>query len=392
MKVPVGYRFASLYAGIRKQRKDDLSLVVSDPVASAAAVFTTNQVQAAPVRLGKKHLQVSRGRVRGLLINAGNANCATRTGDRVARECCRALAKALGCPVSQVLPSSTGVIGVELDPSLITSQLDALISGLSAERLPDVADAIMTTDTLPKMALREVELRRGTARIAGTTKGAGMIHPNMATTLAFIFTDAVLSPEECHEALVPAVESSYHRLSIDGDTSTNDTVLLMANGASGVQPSSRERKKFQEELTATLEELAAKIARDGEGARKLITVEVSGASNNGAAARIARSIANSPLVKTAVAGEDANWGRILVAAGYAGVPFDPSKVDIYLQGVRVCKGGLAAPFDEPDMESRLAAAECLIRFVIRGKGTGEARFWTCDLTEGYIHINADYRT
>jgi len=392
MKVPLGYRYASLYAGIRKKRKDDLALVVSEPAASAAAVFTTNQVQAAPVRLSRKHLKVSGGLVRALLINAGNANCATRTGDRVARDCCRALAKALRSPVSQVLPASTGVSGEELDGSLITSQIDALIKRLSPERLPDVADAIMTTDTLPKMAFREVALRGGTARIAGTTKGAGMIQPNMATTLAFVFTDAILSPLECYEALVPAVEESYHRLTIDGDTSTNDTVLLMANGASGVRPSRAERKRFQSELTSALAELAAKIARDGEGARKLVTIEVAGAASNGAAARIARAIANSPLVKTAVAGEDANWGRILAAAGYAGVPFDPSKVDIYLQGVRVCRGGLAAPFDEPDMESRLAAAECLIRFVIRGKGNGEARFWTCDFTEAYVHINADYRT
>lgn len=392
MKVPLGFRYASLYAGIRKKRKDDLALVVSEPVASAAAVFTTNQVQAAPVRLGRRHLKVSGGRVRALLINAGNANCATRTGDRVARETCRAVAKALRVPVSQVLPSSTGVIGVELDAALITSQIDALTKRLSIDRLPDVADAIMTTDTLPKMAFREVALSGGTARIAGTTKGAGMIQPNMATTLAFVFTDAILSPAECREALVPAVEASYHRLTVDGDTSTNDTVLLMANGASGIKLQRKEKKRFQEELTSALSELAAKIARDGEGARKLITIEVAGATDNGAAARIARSIANSPLVKTAVAGEDANWGRILVAAGYAGVPFDPSKVDIYLQDVRVCRGGLAAPFDEKDMEARLGASECLIRFVIRGKGTGEAHFWTCDLTEAYVHINADYRT
>jgi len=392
MNVPLGYRFASVYAGIRKKRKDDLALIVSEPAASAAALFTTNQVQAAPLRLSRKHLEVSRGRVRAILVNAGNANCATRTGDRVARECCKALAKALPSPVSQVLPSSTGVIGEELDAALITSQIGALLGRLSADRLPDVADAIMTTDTVPKMAFREMEFRGGTARIAGTTKGAGMIHPNMATTLAFVFTDAVLSPEECHEALVPAVEGSYHRLSIDGDTSTNDTVILLANGAAGVQPSRQERKRFQEELNALMTELAAKIARDGEGARKLITIEVSGALNDGAAARIARSIANSPLVKTAVAGEDANWGRILVAAGYAGIPFDPSKVDVYLQGVRVCRSGLAAPFDEQDMATRLAAPDCLIRFVMRGAGPGQARFWTCDLTEGYVHINADYRT
>jgi glutamate N-acetyltransferase/amino-acid N-acetyltransferase len=219
-----------------------------------------------------------------------------------------------------------------------------------------------------------------------------MIHPNMATTLAFVMTDAAIAPPDLHEILVPAVEASFHRLSVDGDTSTNDTVLLLANGASGVAPSVRERKLFQEALTGLLEDLARKIARDGEGARKLVTIEVTGATTDGNAGRIARSIANSPLVKTAVAGGDPNWGRILVAAGYAGVPFDPTKVDIFLQGVKVCGSGLAAPFSEKSMERKLARSECEIRFVIRGRGRGTARFWTCDLTEGYVHINADYRT
>jgi glutamate N-acetyltransferase/amino-acid N-acetyltransferase len=355
-------------------------------------MFTTNQVKAAPVLLARKHLQTSRGRVRALVVNAGNANCATRTGMRVARVCCRTLATALGVPVSQVVPASTGVIGVELDATLITSQIPALLAGLSPGLLPDVADAIMTTDTVPKIASREVELAGGAVRIAGITKGSGMIHPNMATTLAFVMTDAKLTPAECSKALAPAVERSYHRLTIDGDTSTNDLVLLLANGASGTSPSGRERKVFQAALNEVLAELAEKIARDGEGARKLVTIEVAGARSDSAAARMARAIANSPLVRTAIAGEDANWGRILVAAGYAGVPFDPSKVDVYMQGVRVCRGGLAAPFAEEEMERLLAASECLIRLVIRGGGKGEARFWTCDLTEGYVHINADYRT
>ncbi|MCP5113106.1 MAG: bifunctional ornithine acetyltransferase/N-acetylglutamate synthase, partial [bacterium] len=189
------------------------------------------------------------------------------------------------------------------------------------------------TDTVPKISTAEVKLKGGKVRIAGITKGAGMIHPNMATTLAFVMTDAALSPAECSTMLMPAVEQSYHRLSVDGDTSTNDTVLLMANGANGVRPLKKEHKLFQDALNGVLAELAEKIARDGEGARKLITIEVEGAPSNSAAGRIARSIANSPLVKTAVAGEDANWGRILVAAGYAGVKFDPAKVDVYLQGV-----------------------------------------------------------
>ncbi len=391
-KIPAGYRFASAYAGIRQERKDDLALIVSDLEASAAAMFTTNVVQAAPVRLARKRLEKSGGKLRAVLVNAGNANCATRTGEAVALECSRALAEALAVPAGQVIPSSTGMIGVELDPNLITSKIPEMLAGLAPERFPDIADAIMTTDTVPKKASAEVVLRQGAVRIAGVTKGAGMIHPNMATTLAFIMTDAAVSPSDLGEMLSRAVESTYHRLSVDGDTSTNDTVLLMANGAAGVAVTGRDRKAFGAALTGVLEELAQKIARDGEGARKLITVEVSGAGSDVDAGRIARSIANSLLVKTAIAGGDPNWGRILVAAGYAGVPFKPEKVDVVLQGVKVCESGLAAKFSEKDMEERLAKSDCEIRFSILGRGKGQARFWTCDLTEGYVHINADYRT
>jgi glutamate N-acetyltransferase/amino-acid N-acetyltransferase len=392
LKLPLGFRYASAYAGIRHERKDDLALIVSDETAAAAAVFTTNRVQAAPVRLGRRHLTETGGKVRAVLVNSGNANCATRTGDQVARTCCRALAKAVGAPVTEIFPSSTGIIGVELDPALITSKIPELIENLSPERLPDIADAIMTTDTVPKIASAEVALKGGQIRIAGVTKGAGMIHPNMATTLAFVMTDAAVEPLALWEMLTVAVEGSYHRISVDGDTSTNDTVLLLANGASGVAPAQRERRTFQEALTGVLAELARKIARDGEGARKLVTIEVAGAPSDEAASRIARSIANSPLVKTAMAGGDPNWGRILVAAGYAGVPFDPAKVDIYLQNTKVCDGGLAAGFKERVLGKALTESECEIRFVLHGRGRGRATFWTCDFTEGYVHVNADYRT
>ena len=392
MKLPQGYRYSSVYAGIRHERKDDIALIVSDTAAAAAAMFTTNRVQAAPLRLGRKHLQESQGRVRAVLINAGNANCATRTGDQVALQCCEALAKALDVPVSQVFPSSTGVIGVELDPALITDQIPDLVERLSPDRLPDVAAAIMTTDTVSKKASTELHLAGGTVRIAGVTKGSGMIHPNMATTLTFLMSDVLVEPVTLWEMMAPAVEESYHRLSVDGETSTNDTVLVMANGASGVELADGERKAFLAALTSVMQDLAIQIARDGEGAKKLVTIDVMGAPNQGAAVAIARSIANSPLVKTAIAGGDPNWGRILAAAGKAGAPFDPAAVDVYLQGVLVCKGGLASEFDLADMESRLAQSECSIRFVIRGRDKGQARFWTCDLTEGYIRINADYHT
>lgn len=383
MKLPLGYRYSALYAGIRKVKKPDLALVVSDPPAAAAAMFTTNRVQAAPVKLDREHLRKSRGVVRALLINAGNANCATRTGEKVAQATSRALARALGAPVEQVLPSSTGVIGVELDGTLITRAIPALIKGLREDRFLDAADAICTTDTCRKVACAEHE----GVRIAGFTKGAGMIQPNMATTLGYVLTDAKLGAAALKRILVASVERSYHRITVDGDTSTNDTVALLANGASGRRPS----PGFEEAVAGVFESLARQIAKDGEGARRLVQIDVSGARDTEAAVRIGRAIANSPLVKTAVAGADANWGRIISAAGYAGVAFRPEETSVWLQGVRVCRNGLAARYDEDALIAKLKADEVFIRIEVGG-GKGEARFWTCDFTEGYIRINGSYRT
>ena len=389
LTIPQGYRFSAMYAGIRKVEKDDLGLIVSNTPAAAAAVFTQNRVQASPVKLCRKHLRLSRGIVRAILVNAGNANCATRTGDAVALATCEALAKRLKAPVEQMFPASTGVIGVELDPKLIARALPSLVKGLGADRFEAVANAIMTTDTVPKTASREITVDGRAVRIAAMTKGAGMIQPNMATTLCFVVTDAVASPADLRVALSAAIEVSYNRISVDGDTSTNDTAVVLANGASGAKP---KRPELQRALTEVLEDLARQIARDGEGARKLVTIDVAGLADNDAAQRIARAIANSPLVKTAIAGSDPNWGRILSAAGNAGVVFDPAKADIDMQGVPVCQGGLAADFSEDGLKHRLDERECAIRFVVRGKGPGSARFWTCDFTEDYIRINASYRT
>jgi len=390
--LPLGYRYAATYAGIRQAEKDDLALIVSGLPAAAAGVFTQNRVQAAPVKLCRRHLAASRGAVGAILINAGNANCATRTGDAVALACCRSAARLLRLPVNQVLPASTGVIGVELDSKLIVNGLPRLVAGLREDAFGSVAQAIMTTDLVPKEAFADLKLRRGTVRIAGMTKGSGMIQPRMATTLGFVVTDANIPAAMLRRMLRRAVERSYNRLSVDGDTSTNDTLLLLANGASGVRPDPKEMAAVEERVTGVLEDLARAIARDGEGARKLITILVSGASNDAAAASMARAIANSPLVKTAVAGSDPNWGRILSAAGNAGVAFDPRQVDIDMQGIAVCRGGLAARFSEAALKQKLDGAECEIRVTVRGKGKGQARFWTCDFTEGYIRINASYRT
>ena len=392
MNLPLGYRYASIYAGIRKQERDDLALIVSDKPAEAAAVFTQNVVQAAPVRLAKQHLRSGRGELSAILVNAGNANCATRTGDKVALLSCKAAAKALRTKTRRILPASTGVIGVELDPNLLIDPLPELISRLSPYNLEAVARAILTTDTRTKMASEDVQLRRGTVRVAGITKGSGMIHPNMATTLGFVMTDAAVSSRDLRAMLLAANERSYNSLTVDGDTSTNDTVALLANGASGVKPDAKERQVLQEVITWVMETLAEQIAADGEGSRKLVIVRALGFGSHEEARKIARAVANSPLVKTAVAGSDPNWGRVLCAAGYAGVQFDPRKIDIYLQRIPVCKSGLAATYDETELKNKLDESEVRIRIVLNGGGKGQARFFTCDLTEGYIKINGSYRT
>ncbi len=391
MTLPLGYRYAATYAGIRAQEREDLALIVSGMPASTAAVFTQNRVQASPVKLARKHVKASEGRMGAILINAGNANCATRTGDRVALESCQAAGKLLRYPARQVLPASTGVIGVELKASLITKALPTLVNQLSGDSFGAVARAILTTDLVPKESFAQVTLSRGPVRVAGLTKGSGMIHPNMATTLGFVMSDAHIAPAPLAKILKRANAASYSSISVDGDTSTNDTLVLMANGASGVRVLPADLEAFEAAITTVLQDLARQIVRDGEGAKKLITIEVTGAPNDEGAARIARVIANSPLVKTAVAGSDPNWGRILCAAGYAGVPFEPNKVDIDVQGVAVCRGGLAAPFAEDDLKTKMDAPDCLVRFAIKG-GKGRATFWTCDLTHDYIRINASYRT
>ena len=392
MNLPAGYRYAATYAGIRKDPRDDLALIVCDARASIAAVFTQNRVQAAPVKVAKAHLAKSQGTVRALLLNAGNANCATRTGDAVAESICEALAAQLGVPVDQIFPASTGVIGVELDGSLITAKLPRLLAAVSPHAFEDVARAIMTTDTRMKTASQTVEIEGRIVSIAGMTKGSGMIHPNMATTLGFILTDALIAPMQLRAMLSEAVARSYNRVSVDGDTSTNDTLAFIANGASGVLPAAADRQRFQQALDSVAENLAEQIVRDGEGARKLIRIEVAGAADEHAAVRIARAIANSPLFKTAIAGSDPNWGRILSAAGNAGVAFDPARVEIWMQDTAVCREGLAADFCEDELKRKLDDAVCTVRFVIQGPGRGQAHFLTCDLTEKYIEINASYRT
>jgi glutamate N-acetyltransferase/amino-acid N-acetyltransferase len=392
VNLPLGFRYSALYAGIRKAQKDDLSLIVSDVPAAAAGVFTQNKAKAAPVILSQENLAATGGVARAILTNAGNANCATRTGMKVALSTSKAVAKALKVPAAQVLPASTGVIGVELDPSKIISQAGALVAGLSAERFEDVVNAIMTTDLAPKRATASLAVKGGVIHLAGMTKGSGMIQPLMATTLGYIVTDAPLAAPELQKMLRKAADRSYNAMSVDGDTSTNDSVYLLANGASGLTMSSSDKALFADALTVLMEDLAKQIARDGEGAKKLVTIDVEGTRNDKQAMQIARVIGNSPLVKTAIAGSDPNWGRIMMAAGNAGVDFELKNVDIRMQGLLVCKGGLAKDFSEAELTKLLDEPDCHISFSIKGDGKGKARFYTCDFTEGYIQINGSYRT
>ena len=392
MTLPLGYRYAAVCAGIRKEARNDLAVIVSEPVAHGAAVFTQNVVQAAPVRLARKHLKSSRGRVAAILVNAGNANCATKTADRVALSCCKSLAKAIKTRTEYVLPASTGVIGVELDPKHIANAMPGLTARLSSDRFQDVANAILTTDTRAKSSFCEVQLRGGFVRIAGMTKGAGMIHPQMATTLGFVLTDAALEAKQLRDILVSSMETSYNSLTVDGDMSTNDMVALLANGASEVRPGKGDLDVLRQQITSVMEDLAGQIAADGEGARKRIIVRARRFKTEIDARRIARSVANSLLVKTAVTGSDPNWGRILAAAGYAGVDFDPSDIDIYLQQFLVCRGGVAADFNESEVKESLNKRNVEITLVLSGNGKADARFFTCDLTEDYIRINGSYRT
>jgi glutamate N-acetyltransferase/amino-acid N-acetyltransferase len=279
-----------------------------------------------------------------------------------------------------------------MDLKPFVDAIPRLVQTLSIDAFEPVAEAIMTTDTRRKTASQEIKLKKGLVRVAGMTKGSGMIHPDMATTLGFVLTDAEITAQDLQGMLVAASDRSYNCLSVDGDTSTNDMVLLLANGASGVKPSEKERLAIAEVVTSVMESLAEQIAGDGEGASKRIIIRTCGFKTNAEAKLVARSVANSPLVKTAIAGNDPNWGRILAAAGYSGVSFEPADIDIRLQGIAVCRKGVAAEFNEALLKGKLEASEVSIEISSRSKAKGEARFFTCDLTEGYIQINGSYCT
>lgn len=368
---------AAVAAGIKAGGALDLALIYSEKQATAAAVFTQNTFIAAPLIVSKRHLQETGHRVRSVIVNSGNANAATgEAGIQAARLTTEALASTIGCKANDVIVCSTGVIGRSLPVEKIRQAIPHLVAALLPTNLEFLARGIMTTDTVPKMATAEV----GGARIAGVAKGAGMIHPDMATMLSFIMTDAEVSHQELDRALRHAVHRSFNSISIDGDTSTNDMVLVLANGASGIRLGS---SQFCDGLMDVCTQLATAIVRDGEGATKFVEIDVEGAPTEEAAHTIGRTIARSPLVKTAIYGADPNWGRIVGAIGNSGVALKSDRVDIFIGGIPVSDATLE------QAREKLRHKEIHLRVVLYS-GTASARVWTCDLTEGYIRINADY--
>jgi len=374
-----GFKMTAVAAGIKAGGALDLALIYSERPANAAAVFTQNTFIAPPLVLSQEHLRETGHRIRAVIVNSGNANAATgEAGVQAARGTAEALASHLGCRPNEVIVSSTGVIGRRLPVEKINEAIPRLVENLQPTSLELLARGIMTTDTVPKIATARV----GAACIAGVAKGAGMIHPDMATMLSFIVTDAYVAHAELDEALRYAVHRSFNSISVDGDTSTNDMVVVLANGASGVRPDSTQ---FREGLLDVCTQLATAIVRDGEGATKFVEINIEGAPSEEAAHTIGRTIARSPLVKTAIYGADPNWGRIVGAIGNSGVALKSDRVDIYIGGVLISDATLE------EAQKKLREKEIQIRVVLYS-GSASARVWTCDLTEGYIRINADYTT
>jgi glutamate N-acetyltransferase/amino-acid N-acetyltransferase len=395
--IPKGFRFGATKAGLKQSGRPDLALIAADEPASAAAAFTGNRVQAAPLLIDKEHLRATGGRVRVAMINAGNANCAAgQAGLDAARATCAAAAEVFGCRAEEVFPSSTGIIGVPLPAEKVTAALPELAArlGRESDHFLEVAQAILTTDTVEKTAFARLEIGGKEVRIAALCKGSGMIHPQLvphATMLVYVMTDAAMEPADLQAYLNEAIEMSFNRISVDGDTSTNDTVLLMASGASGVKIE-RDHAPFGDALKLVCRSLAIQIVSDGEGVKHVVKLDISGAATDADALRVAKAIAHSPLVKTAWAGSDPNWGRLVAAIGYSGAAIDPERIDIWFGTERICRdGGRAAEFDEATAHAYLKQPEFSIAIELN-QGKGACVFWTTDLTAEYVHINADYST
>ena len=347
--------------------------------------------------LSRRHMRRSGSRIRGIIVNSGNANCATGpAGLAASSSTAEAAAREIGCRSEQIIVCSTGVIGVPLEVEKILKSIPPIVEARSesSAAFAQFIRSIMTTDTQPKWAGADCKIGGKRVQLLGCAKGAGMIHPNMATMLAFIVTDATVSPNVLRRALGDAAAKTFNAITVDGDTSTNDTLAVLANGASGapaIRSGSSDYRKFAAALERVCQSLALQIVQDGEGAQRLVEVTVRGAASDRSARQIALTIANSPLVKTAIAGADPNWGRILAAAGRSGVRFDPARVEISMGGIRMCSKGSAVPFNERSAHRRLLGKQIPIAVGLRA-GKGMARVWTCDFTEDYVRINASYRS
>lgn len=391
-----GFLAATGSAEIKKgTHRQDLGLIFSEVPAVAAGVFTLNQVKAAPIWLNLKRIAGHEARV--ILVNSGNANaCTGMAGLGDAQKISQRISKALTIPDSQVFLASTGVIGQRMPISRVLKAIPALTRSLSLEGLPAVAEAIMTTDTFPKILSQELVVGKKKVHIVAMAKGAGMIQPNMATMLCFLLTDLAISPDLLDLLLRKAVDQSFNRITVDGDTSTNDMVLVLANGLAG-NPLLKDLKSpgaqsFGRALEALLLVLAKMIIRDGEGATKALTLQIEGARNEAEAKSMALTVANSPLVKTALFGQDANWGRIMAALGRSGVSFDPNRVDIYFDAVLVVKNGISQGANAEALAGEILKKPALTIRIHLHQGTIKTSVYTCDLSLDYVRINADYRT
>ncbi len=394
---PKGFKAAGVHCGIRRNRsKYDLALIVSDELASAAAVYTQNLVKGAPILVTQKHLE--NGYARAVIVNSGNANTCNANGIEIAEGMCALVREYTGIREEDVAVASTGVIGQPLSLQPISDGMQSLVDALSPDGSVDAANAIMTTDTLLKQFAVEFEVDGVLCSIGGIAKGSGMIHPNMATMLAFLTTDCAISPEMLREALLEDVQDSFNMVSVDGDTSTNDMALILANGLAGNTPIEKKNADyaaFRAGLRAVTQMLARAIAKDGEGATKLIVSKVVGAKDKQTARTVAKSVICSNLFKAAMFGADANWGRVLCAIGYSGADVDVNKIDVSFSSeagsIAVCSNGVGIPFSE-EMASKVLAPSEIRVLIDLCDGGEEATAWGCDLTYDYVKINGDYRT
>ena len=393
-----GVRFATIAAGVRYAGRTDVMLALFDAPAAAAGVFTRSKCPSAPVDWCRQNL--AQGGARALVVNSGNANAFTGgIGARAVAEVAEAASKATGAPPEEIFMASTGVIGEPLDPAKIAAVLDELNANAQSDGLMDAAKAIMTTDTFPKVATARVKIGESEVVINGIAKGAGMIAPDMATMLAYVFTDAPIAAPALQAMLAKSVDRSFNCITVDSDTSTSDTLMMFATGAAAkrgapaiADASDSRLADFKRALDKLLLDLAHQVVCDGEGARKFIAIKVEGAKSRKAAKRIAMSIANSPLVKTAAAGEDANWGRIVMAVGKAGEKAERDKLDIHFGKIRVAHNGLRDPdYSEAEASAYMKRARIDIKVNV-GVGSATAKVWTCDLTKDYVAINGDYRS